>query len=146
MAGFKMYRQGDAALGESLKSAKPSPLETNATFINITHPSQRKNAETRKKVAQYIGINFRNRSKPMARREANGSGSKSGNSTPASQRQLRARVAPVQHWVDRDLHGLRSDPFASYPIRPQDWLSEAVDFCKRPSIFVNVTISDGTQD
>ncbi|OCT46926.1 hypothetical protein CLCR_02345 [Cladophialophora carrionii] len=128
MVPFHMYRHDDEAPNGSSNSGKPSPLEANATFINITHPAQRQDAATRKKVAQYIGVNFRNRSKPMARREANGSGPKAGNSQPPSQRQLRARGAPIQDWVDRDQHGLRSDPFASYPIRSQDWLPEAVDF------------------
>ena len=35
----------------------------------------------------------------------------------------------MSEWVDRDLHGLRTDPFASYPVKTQVWLSEAVDFC-----------------
>ncbi|EXJ57244.1 hypothetical protein A1O7_07591 [Cladophialophora yegresii CBS 114405] len=128
MVRFYMCRHGDAAPSGSSKSGNPSTLEANATFINITHPAQRQDAETRKKVAQYIGVNFRNRSRPLARREASGPGTKPGNSKPPSRRQLRAKGAPIQDWVDRDKHGLRSDPFASYPIRRQDWLPEAVDF------------------
>ena len=131
MVRFKMYRQDDVYMQLAPSSPKLSQSETHATFINITHPAQRKEAATRKQVAQYIGVNFRNRSRPSAWREAKGSPSKSGNRKPASPGQLRARGVPIHYWVvDRDFHGLRSDPFGSYPIDPQEWLPEAVDFCK----------------
>ncbi len=138
MVRFKMYRQGDPALEETSRSSRLLQTDTHATFINITHPAQRKEAATRKQVARYIGVNFRNRSRPSARREANGSASKSGDGKPISPRQLRAQGVPIHTWViDRDSHGLRSDPFASYPIGPQEWLPEAVDFCKLFSTWPN---------
>lgn len=42
--------------------------------------------------------------------------------------QLRTRGVRIKTWVDRDVHGLRSYPFKSYPIRAKDSLPEAIDF------------------
>jgi hypothetical protein len=109
----------------------PPREEGGATFINITHPAQRKDIATRRKVAQYIGLHFRNRSKPVARREANATRSKPPGKARASQRPIRARGVAAPSRIYRDLHGFRSDPFRSYPIPDQAGVSEAVDFCKK---------------
>ena len=92
MVRFKIYQHGGTSEAPS-SPGKSSPPRPNATFINLTHPAQRKDARARKKVAQYIGVNFCNRSRPVARKEATWSSSTYPNilSSSASQKQLRAR-------------------------------------------------------
>jgi hypothetical protein len=116
-----------AADDESVSNDAPTAGQQ-LTFVNITHPSQRKEAATKTQVARYIGLHYRNRSKPVARKE------NPPNDEEGSRRELRALRAKettgiVPASLDRDRYGLRSDPFGVYPIELDDAGTAAVDFC-----------------
>jgi hypothetical protein len=98
------------------------------TFVNITHPSQRKSAATKTQVARYIGLHHRNRSKPLARKERPPVDEERLRREPRALRAKRT-IAIVPKEVNRDTHGLRSDPFGVYPIELDDAGTAAVDFC-----------------
>ena len=104
------------------------------TFINYTHPRQQHDKENRKKVATYIGTHFRNRSRPALRNAAKtaaNEGLDTSNETlepPPTGSGLETQL--LHTTIYRDNHGLRNDPFSSYPIESTDCIPGAIDYCK----------------
>ncbi|KIV81687.1 hypothetical protein PV11_03857 [Exophiala sideris] len=111
------------------------------TFVNYSHPQDQNNRRNRQLVASYIGTHFRNRSRPASRRASSieeGSepvirvGDQPGiqaadfelpREGPSS---ISARLPATT--VPHDRHGLRSDPFYSYPIEFRQCIPAAVDY------------------
>ena len=116
------------------------------TFITYTHPSQQADRRNRRKVASYIGTHFRNRSKPAARKACQRTAAAEPVLTLPSNRKapdqiLRRnqltvpfRPPPSPLTVPRDTHGLRDDPFSSFPIEITQWVPGAIDYCIKPSL------------
>lgn len=117
---------------------KPEHSMPGDTFITYTHPSQQYDKKNRKKVASYIGTHYRNRSRPAARPALQ--------SVDAADEKHSSAIEPVPVKnepgqlgmnrrkpaanVHRDSHGLRTDPFTSYPIKPSKCIPAAIDYCK----------------
>ncbi|KAK4937473.1 hypothetical protein LTR10_021925 [Elasticomyces elasticus] len=111
------------------------------TFVNYSHPQDQNNRRNRQLVASYIGTHFRNRSRPSSRRvlsieEASEPLGQAGDepgiqaadfelpSEGPSNISARLPATTVPH----DRHGLRSDPFYSYPIEFRQCIPAAVDY------------------
>lgn len=130
-------------------------------FINYSHPSEQSDPENRRRVASYIGVHFRNRSKPSNR---TGFGPISGEYDDTAVSALdpsesqpyhpylnwtwkrHSSYRPITQWsqniasphsdIFRDTHGIRSDPFYSYPVDFRPSVPRAVDFCKHSTCFM----------
>ena len=116
-------------------SSKLRHIMPGDTFITYTHPDQQYDKKNKKKVASYIGTHYRNRSRPAARhadnivdtdQNANATNASEAVVIDGSSRQLVLnRRKPAVH---RDSHGLRTDPFTSYPIKPTKCVPGAIDY------------------
>ena len=117
------------------------------TFINYTHPDQQIDRANRRRVAQYIGTHYRNRSGPVSRRAAEerarqnllpartiGEQQQHGRGEPAigsTQDEAFTILLPeLIRSVPRDRSGIRVDPFNAFPIGNTDATAPAVDYCK----------------
>ena len=112
-------------------------------FVNYTHPAQQGDRQQRQKVASYIGTYYRNRSKPQARRKAEissaGNSDQRTTNRHAKGIQQQASSMQVLNWrleprtasllSLHDTHGLKVDPFKSYPIPYTENLPKALEYC-----------------
>ena len=126
------------------------------TFVNYSHPHDQTDRRNRRIVASYIGTHYRNRSRPSARKASKAiqaSPKYRSGLTPSDEEvpdakqtilQIRKREHPSNlspigshalpfKVVNHDKHGLRSDPFNTYPIEFRASLPAAIDFCENSS-------------
>ena len=116
------------------------------TFINYTHPDQQADRERRRRVAQYIGTHYRNRSGPASRRAAEERArqdlvtSEQQPNLATSSLQDEASIGPLAvtvRTIARDHSGLRVDPFSAFPIQDSAAIAPAVDYCKEVMLFTS---------
>jgi hypothetical protein len=112
------------------------------TFINYSTLDDLKEKSKRRKVSSYIGLHFRNRSKPLAKRNARlrtgideaVADAESEGARPAASSQVprHPQVSLAQSLITlpRDGHGVRSDPFETWPIEFDSSIPSAIDYCK----------------
>jgi hypothetical protein len=107
------------------------------TFVNYSNPQDFVDRKKRRQVASYIGVHFRNRSGPAAKRakaKQRRNSPKSRfpepeiESAPPDKPRLIAQAPPIT--IPNDGHGFRRDPFSSYPIEFEPSIPSAVDYCK----------------
>ncbi|KAI1608489.1 hypothetical protein EDD36DRAFT_448313 [Exophiala viscosa] len=111
------------------------------TFVNYSHPQDQNDRRNRQLVASYIGTHFRNRSRPATRRVSSvGKASSPEGQVGDPPRTQAAYFEPPNQGpsstsaqlptftVPHDRHGLRSDPFYSYPIEFRQCIPAAVDY------------------
>lgn len=118
-------------------------------FINYTNPAEIKGRNSKRKVASYIGVHFRNRSRPSATAAAAKQllPRQSGIcrhppkrllllAGPAPDADEETERSPANEYFTatlqllRDGHGTRSDPFSAWPIEFQPSIPSAIDYCK----------------
>ena len=114
-------------------------------FINYSHPAEQIFAKNRRKVAQYIGTYYRNRSAPVSRR-----------ATAEHRRRLRLSAHAIRdelvdekstalsvvlavspfpsYGIPRDRSGTREDPFAAFPIELNHTIASAIDYCRSDAL------------
>lgn len=99
----------------------------NYQFVTVDHPSQLTLTKNKRKVASYIGIHHRNRSQPSRR-------SSSWIQTGLVQNRVSDATQNTQgqlaRQIPRDHHGIRVDPFESYPGKPTSIVPGAIDHCR----------------
>jgi hypothetical protein len=106
------------------------------TFVNYSNPQDFADRRKRRQVASYIGIHFRNRSGPAAKRaKAKERKDLRLQSTRVSDEKIssakpRPTVRSPLITIPNDGHGFRHDPFSSYPIEFESSIPSAVDYCK----------------
>lgn len=130
----------NSIIGKPASAMKPDNV-----FINYSHPAEQSDKRNRQEVASYIGTHYRNRSRPAARRQK--SVKRPGRDAANDDRktsELALRSKPkspqVLSWCLRsdensplrshDMHGLKVDPFSSYPIPASNRLPEAIEYCQ----------------
>lgn len=106
------------------------------SFISYTHPDQQAHRSNRRKALRHVGIHFRNRSRPAARRAAEkrlcgarrsvAKGSASGDDGDSRSEAPVVLAPPL--W--RDGLAYREDPFAVYPVERSPAIAPALDYCK----------------
>ncbi|ETN43052.1 uncharacterized protein HMPREF1541_02210 [Cyphellophora europaea CBS 101466] len=120
------------------KPKKTIVVHAKDTFINYSHPAQLADRARRRKVSSYIGVHFRNRSRPLVRKQAK---EKQQNEVHCSKAEQAVATLAYQDdastdttasetelGVPRDGHGLRNDPFETWPIQARASIPVAVDY------------------
>jgi hypothetical protein len=109
-------------------------------FVNYSSPADLKDRTKRRKVSSYIGLHFRNRSRPLAKKllKEQSDAVEEVKSEPSEpDKRLLAVSKPLlidgSVQLPRDGHGIRTDPFATWPIEYKSSIPAAVDYCK-PSL------------
>lgn len=107
------------------------------TFINYTHPTDLADRTNRRRVSQFIGLHWRNRSKPSARRKIQNRKVHSIDSSQGAHDFVYLDLgeddsledAPTtKSLLPRDGRGLRDDPFKMWPIQHHDSIAPALDY------------------
>ena len=124
----------------------------NDPFINYSHPGEQISSKNRRKVAQYIGTHYRNRSAPVSRRataehrrrllvspcnEASEVIDEEARRAKSSAHSvvLAGSSFPTDG-IPRDRSGTRQNPFGTFPIELNNTIAFAIDYCRSNALDV----------